>query len=176
MKEIPLTQGFVALVDDEDYEWLNQDSWCVVHRKHADYAGRSHYINSVYQGFILMHRVILAVSDGADVDHKDNNGLNNQRYNLREATRSQNSANTRAHFDGSSSYKGVYWATSSGWWIARIMCRGQQYYLGHFNSEIEAALAYDAKARELFGKFARPNFSEAATAILCRITKRPNLP
>ena len=100
MKEIPLTQGEVALVDDEDYEWLNQWRWYVLKARHTFYAVR--FDGGRTQS---MHREIMCNPVGKEVDHSDMDGLNNQRINLRIATRSQNHKNVNPY--GVSAYLGV---------------------------------------------------------------------
>lgn len=161
MKEIKLTKGFVALVDDADYEWLNQWKWCAAATKRLWYAIR---LDSVTQKKVKMHRVIMQAPAGLHVDHRDANGLNNQRHNLRLATALQNLANRRT-FEHSSIYKGVHWDAERNKWFAQINFNYKKFALGRFDSEVEAALAYDAKARELSGDFARLNFpQQTATA------------
>lgn len=147
MKEIRLTQDKVALVDDQDswldqYEWYafgdnnKRERWCAV-RKH-DRA--------------LMHRLILNAPEGLVVDHINRNALDNRRNNLRLCTRSQNCMNSMPH-GGMSQYKGVTWNKSSQRWQAA--CQGK--YIGMYDYEELAAQAYNVKAKELFGEFARLN-------------------
>ena len=159
MKEIPLTQGKIALVDDADYEWLNQRKWHAANnhgwgwyaeRKGAcDSNGKRHTI--------LMHRVITGAGLGQQVDHKDRDGLNNQRANLRLCTASQNHANQKRCAGCSSRFKGVTWNKREGKWRARIGVHGERIFLGRFDDEVLAALAYNKAATEHFGEFARPN-------------------
>jgi hypothetical protein len=151
MREIPLTHGEVALVDDEDFEWLSKFSWRVVDdpRNNTLYAAASP---------ITMHRIILG-SDGAEaslVDHENGNGLDNRRENLRMATASQNQGNRRLNRNSTSGYKGV--SRRNGRWTARIKMKGRSTYLGTWDTPEEAAEAYDSKAREYFGEFAHVNF------------------
>lgn len=167
MKEILLSKDMVALVDDDDYGWLDKNTWFAVVATHGNVYAARH----TPTGRLKMHTAILEPPLGLIVDHKDGNGLNNQRDNLRLATNAQNSRNRLGRRDGSSVYKGVnrdYRRTKLSW-AARINLNYKSLYLGTFNTEIAAALAYDAKARELFGEFARTNFSLEATAILQRI-------
>jgi hypothetical protein len=91
-------------------------------------------------------------------DHRDGNKLNNCRYNLRECNTSQNAANKKKLDGATSKYKGVSWNKRAGKWEVSIIARGAKYYLGKYDNEIDAAKAYDKKAIELFGEFARPNF------------------
>jgi hypothetical protein len=135
-------------VDDEDYEYLSQYKWSVTSR---GYACR----NSMGK-LVLMHRVIMGDSN-MDIDHVDGDRLNNQKSNLRFATRSQNMANSRPHKSSSSKYKGVTWDRYGGKWKAAIMHHGKNYHIGRYSDELEAARAYNEKARELFGEYAYLN-------------------
>lgn len=163
MKEIKLTQGKVALVDDEDFEYLNQFKWCAVISKNTFYAIRS---GSKKRGEeprtnIKMHRAILKLTNPKNIcDHKDNNGLNNQKSNLRIATPLQNQMNSTPRKNAISKYKGVTFKKSKNRWEARIMLNGKNINIGTFKDEIECAKAYDKKAKELFKEFAYINFKD----------------
>lgn len=158
MKELPLTQGYVALVDDEDYERLRVYKWHAVvipsKNKTAVYAARGIWTE---KRRIYMHREILACKE--KVDHRDTNGLNNQRYNLRPATKSQNNMNQRKS-RGSSRFKGVAWDKIHGAWQAGVKKDGIRHHIGTFRDEADAAQAYNFKAEELFGPYARLNTPE----------------
>lgn len=147
MKEIKLTQGKVALVDDEDYEDLIRYFWCACKGNGTFYAG-----SSGKSGYRLMHRHLLKPNKCQLIDHKDGNGLNNQKYNLRICNPSQNNMNQEIR-SGSSKYKGVHFNTQNQRWISTI----DNKYLGSFNTEKEAALEYNKNAVNLFGEFARIN-------------------
>jgi hypothetical protein len=158
MKEIPLTQGKVALVDDEDYEWLNQWKWC------ANWDGRNWYVvrtdyNDDRSRRVRMHRQIMGEPE-SKVDHADGNGLNNQRKNLRLATDPENQWNRRKSCGCSSIFKGVVWHKRDECWQTQIKHLGIRKYLGSFKYEKVAALAYDFAARDLFGERARLNFPD----------------
>jgi hypothetical protein len=169
MKQIPLTQDKIALVDDEDFEYLNQWKWYADKRRYSWYAQR-HKPHSEGGGTILMHVVIMKPGPKIEIDHKDGNGLNNQKSNLRPSTRAQNARN-RVHLRASkiSRYRGVTLEKRSKArpWIA-IICAGppdhkgfaRHIRLGHFVTEEEAALAWDAAARKHFGEFVTLNFPE----------------
>lgn len=98
MKEIPLTQGQVALVDDADYDWLMQWKWCAYRHRHTFYAVRSEWLGNGKQRTVLMHRVILGLEHGdkREADHINHNGLDNQRTNIRIVTRQENMFNVRS--------------------------------------------------------------------------------
>jgi hypothetical protein len=157
------------MVDDGDYELVMQYRWWVLEyqRPSGSTAGPYAY-SSRYGGrrvFMYMHRLILP--GVPEVDHEDGDGLNNQRDNLRAATRPQNNANgsKRPNHGGrptSSRFKGVSWHKAARKWTAQIKDADRQHYLGCFADEIDAALAYDEAARVAFGEFARLNFPEKA--------------
>jgi len=156
MKEIPLTQGKFALVDKEDYEYLCQWKWYACKDHNTFYAQASIYKNGK-PTTIGMHRLIL---DAKQIDHKDGNGLNNQKENLRPCNGHQNQANRRPT-KGTSKYKGVYWNKQCNKWKSRIQFNGKRIHLGLFDSEIEAAKAYDKAAKLHFGEFARFNLEKS---------------
>lgn len=156
MKEIPLTQGKVALVDDEDFDYLSQWKWCANKNWHTFYARRAIY--DPQQKAIYMHRSLLNAPDGVEIDHIDGNGLNNTRCNLRLCTRRQNRINSNKRNNTSSKYKGVSWSKDAQKWHASISLNGARKCLGFFPSEDEAALAYNWAAIGIHGRFARLNF------------------
>lgn len=147
--------NLVAFVDDEDYERVNKYKWS------ADKAKRGFTIYAMAQipgrGRVRMHRFIMNFPEDQSIDHKDNNGLNNQKSNLRYATRSQNMGNKSKSLGTTSQYKGVT-KTAHNKWMSRIH-NEKSFYLGTYGSEIEAAKVYDYKAKELFGEFAKLNFA-----------------
>lgn len=155
MKKIKLTQGKYALVDDEDFKKLNKFKWWALKKSGGRfYAIRTEQRNGVIK-HITMHRAILKMTNSKiHVDHKDLNGLNNQRNNIRPATVGQNIANTPSLKGSSSKYKGVVWRPEYKYWQVQIMKDGQYYHIGCFKDEKEAALAYNKKAIELHGEFA----------------------
>lgn len=157
MKQIPLTQGYIALVDDIDFEWLNQWKWGALKAPHTVYAVRyTSRAGGKKPQFVYMHRLILEARKGQETDHRNGNGLDNQRANLRFCTSSQNNMN-RAHGRGTSVYKGVSWSTRRRKWQVQIGCEGKSVFLGRFDSEEEAACAYNTAALERFGEFAHLN-------------------
>src|SRR4030067_2579990 len=108
MKKIPLSRGMVTLVDDLDYEWLSQWKWYAARGGATFYAGRSLPRSAEGRGAVWMHRLILSVPPGIDVDHRNGNGLDNRRINLRSCNRSQNACNMRP-IVGSSRFTGAWW-------------------------------------------------------------------
>ena len=154
MKKIPLTQDKVALIDDTDYPLVTQHNW----HAHPKSNGSICYARSNVRPRLLMHRLILGPAPDQMVDHIDGNGLNNCRSNLRLCSNSLNRGNSTKKYKGTSKYKGVCWDRESRKWRAFVTRDYKKIGLGRFSSEIDAARAYDMKARELFGEFARTNF------------------
>ncbi len=155
MKEIKLTQGKVALVDDEDYEYLNQWKWCAHHKTTNWYAVKnSCTINGTY-GITFMHRLILNADQSKEVDHIDQDGLNNQKVNLRLCTGRQNKSNRKAY--NNRKYKGT--DRNFNKYIAHINYMGKKIHLGTFKTEEQAALAYDKAAIRYHGEYASLNFN-----------------
>lgn len=156
MKRIKLTQGKFALVDDEDYEFLSQWKWRTSKRPRNFYAIRDQWDPvQKKQIRIHMHRLLLNPPDGFETDHRDGNGLNNQRYNLRVSTHQQNCQNQSIVRNKKSKFKGVTFTKNA--YEARIFS-SKVVYLGRFQDEVEAAKAYDQAASQLFGDHARLNF------------------
>lgn len=154
-KQIPLSKGLFALVDDADYEWLSQWKWYASTHKCGAYAMR-HAPNPAKcprQISIFMHRLILNAPNGYEVDHINHNGLDNRRANLRVVTVAQNQCN-RKHEYGSSRFKGVHWDKVRGQWRAYIWYNKKGIKLGHYPDERAAARAYNEAAKRLFGAFA----------------------
>lgn len=155
---IPLTQGKFAIVDDFNYEWLNQWKWFALKNVNVFYAVRN-VGKHPHQELIRMHREILGLklNDDKQADHRNGNGLDNRKFNLRLCTNSQNQHNQHS-IRGISKYKGVSWDKRSKKWKAKIQFERKRIHIDQFDSEIEAAKAYDTKALELFGEFAYLNF------------------
>ena len=169
MKTVPLrgkkAAGRVALVDDEDYDLVMQHKWRVsehvgtaTKRPWGPYAVTSFKDDDGRKRTLGMHKML---TGSPLTDHADHDGLNNQRHNLRPATRRQNGHNSRGRIVKASRFKGVLWCRRRRMWEARIGLGDRKYHSLLFTpSQKEAAYAYDAAARELFGEFACTNFPE----------------
>ena len=168
-KEILLTQSQIAIVDDADFEWLNQWKWCAQqsHMPEEDYTFYvvRHIRSGVKTTKIYMHRLILGLRSTEQGDHINGDGLDNRRCNLRSCSHSQNQMNSRKRRGCSSQFKGVSWDKARHKWQAYIRVNGKKQHFGRHTSELEAARAYDSAARELFGEFARPNLEAANVSI-----------
>lgn len=157
MREIHLTGGFVVIIDDEDFELVSQHNWHVQRRTKTPYAVTNMPRPDGGHSTVGMHVLINRTPKGMVTDHKDGNGLNNTRANLRTATRNQNGQNRAKHQRCTSEFKGVHWDKQKRRWRASIRVNGRLCLIGKFRDEREAAGAYDAAAIEHFGEFARTN-------------------
>ncbi len=156
---IPLTQGKYAIVDPEDFDELNKHKWYAREAGHTFYAVRSIRKNNINVTTVQMHRQIINPPDGRVVDHKNHEGLDNRKVNLRPATRAQNAWNSiNLPKNGSSKYRGVKYSKANGKFRAAINVNGKRIHLGYFENEIDAAKAYDNAARLYRGNFAVLNF------------------
>jgi hypothetical protein len=154
MKMIPLTQGKFAKVDDRDYDFLMQWKWCATKGRKSFYAVRTETPNIT----VIMHRLIADAPKGKEVDHINHDGLDNRRENLRVCTHSENMRNQRKPAGRSSKYRGV--SKQGNKWRVELKIDNKRAYKESFHGEIDAARAYDAKARELYGEFAILNFPD----------------
>ena len=155
---IPLTKGLFAIVDESDYPAVCEQSWTAMILPRTRYAYYRRRLAGGQPTFLL-HRVILGVTDSQQVDHRDGDGLNCRRYNMRVCSVRENHCNVRKRLGPSSSpLKGVIFDKSRLLWISRIKAFGKSIHLGRFQTELEAALAYDSAAKLHFGEFARLNF------------------
>lgn len=157
MKHMVLTRGLVAIVDDADFEWLSQWKWCAISVARTHYAQRRQCMPGGKSIAFLMHRVILQTPVGMVTDHRDCNGLNNTRANLRAVTQQQNLMNRRPQLGGTSPLKGVWWdnAVPRTPWRSAIRLNGKLQYLGRHETAEEGAAAYAAAAAKYFGEFHR---------------------
>lgn len=147
--EIALTQGKVAVIDDADYEIIKKYSWN---------CGKAGYVVTEKNGkSIYMHRLLLSAPNNFEVDHVDGDKLNNRRSNLRICTRQQNERNKPKTHGLTSRYKGVSWITKRHKWCAQIHINRRPIFLGYYDGEEDAAIAYNLAAEKLYGEFARLN-------------------
>lgn len=154
MKTIPLTRGYEAIVDDGDYYGLSLINWGVNINDGKCYAKN--------RSFGKMHRFIMSVDDGLQIDHIDGNGLNNQRSNLRICTPQQNYSNRKKNKIGLSKYKGLNFdlRNTKRPWRALIRVNKKAIYLGCSATEEGAAMLYDMGAKKYFKEFANLNFKD----------------
>jgi hypothetical protein len=163
MEKILLTQGKFAIVDDENFEWLNQWKWCcdakgyaVRHEQKSEYGNRQ-------RKMVKMHRAIMKVSAGIYLDHINRNRLDNRKANLRIATNSQNQANAKQWQTNTSGYRGVVQLNKnkpyniSKPWGAQIVVEGKRIFKGMFETPEEASKAYGQLAKKYFGEYANLN-------------------
>ena len=159
LRHIALAGGLFAIVDAADFEWLNRHRWQTT-------GGTTGYVRSTIRGKnVFMHRLIMNPPAGMVVDHINGNRQDNRRGNLRVCTQAENLRNRRS-CRGTSRFKGVHWNAKIRKWVASICLNRKIMHLGYFDDEIEAARAYDRKARELFGPFAYLNFPGPARIVL----------
>lgn len=162
VREVPLTRGYTAIIDATDWPLVSGHSWHaeVSHKRVTVYAGAT-----IRNRRVSMHRLLMGEPEGLQVDHRDGDGLNNRRSNLRVATRTQNQRNKIGKRGTSSRFKGVGWHKDAGKWAAFIEKR----HLGLFTDEEAAARAYDEAARAIFGDFARLNFPHEPRTVQPRL-------
>ncbi len=150
MKQIQLTQNKFALVDDKDYVLVSQYNWYY----------NNGYAKTYHKGKrIRMHRLILNASKRQQVDHRDRNGLDNRRSNLRICTIQENNRNVGLRKDNTSGYKGVSLDKTTGHWKPLVYVNGEAKTFGQFKDKHHAALAYDLWATFFHGEFASTNFN-----------------
>ena len=157
VKTIALSQMYETVVDDDDYEVVSQYNWWV-HLKKGVPNSTPYVRGSVNGKKVLLHRFIMGAGAGQQVDHKDRNGLNNLRSNLRIANVSQNKANEKKRVDNTTQFKGVSFRAnraSPKKFRATISVGGKKKELGYFLTAEEAFEAYKAAAISTFGEFAR---------------------
>lgn len=152
-KEIVLTGGQVSIVDDEDYEELSKYKWRVMQKGNTSYAKRKGAKGATF----MMHREIINAPANMEVDHIDGNGLNNTKLNLRLCSHSENMRNQRIPKNNKTGFKGVT-SYLKNKYRAMISHENKSFHIGVYETAEEAAKAYDDKAIELFGEYARTNF------------------
>jgi len=153
MEQIELSQGKFALVDDDAFDEINQYNWCFA----QGYAVRNVKVLGKYK-MQYMHRLVTSCPADMNVDHKNHDKLDNQKNNLRICSTSENLRNQQIRTVSKTSvYKGVTFHKQAGKWQARIQLENKNNYLGLFANEIDAAIAYNVAAIEMFGEFALLN-------------------
>lgn len=161
MKEIPLTQGKFAKIDDEDYERTSIYNWSILKSVHKSgtnyYAVRGIKVNGKNYLVKLHNFIIGIIPENMEVDHKNRDSLDNQKNNLRICTRTQNVINVRKRQGTSSQYKGVQWVKSMRKWRVMISINKKNTLVGDFKIEVDAAIAYNNAALKYFGEFAYIN-------------------
>lgn len=147
-KLIPLSKSKFAKIDNDDFEKIKSICW--------HFSSNSYAYN---RSLGLMHRYIMNCPDGVFIDHINHDKLDNRKSNLRYCDRTQNAMNLISNsITKTSLYKGVHWDSLKNNWVSQIVWYKKHFVLGRFSCELEAAKAYDAKAKELFGEFAYLNF------------------
>ncbi len=152
MKEIPLTRGKVAIIDDEDYALVSGYRWNL---SSQGYPVRSRLAGESGSSTQYLARLVMGEPVGMQVDHISMDKLDNRKQNLRIVTQQQNRCNRRAHKNNTSGIKGVSWHRANKKWMAAIKTNYKQKYLGQFSTKEEAAAAYAAAAVEIQGEYAR---------------------
>ena len=148
MREIQLSRGNVAIVDNEDYEWLNRWKW---------YYSAGYIIRPENNTTIYMHRLVMGMLPGLmECDHINGNRADNRKSNLRICNRNQNTWNSPSHVNSTSKCRGVHCA-SNGKWHVKIQKDGKRYWCGQYSTEEEAIKVRNKKALELYGEYARLN-------------------
>jgi hypothetical protein len=151
-KEINLTHGKVAIVDEDDYEKLNKYKWSANELYALRFSRKEGGGKTIF-----MHKVILGSLAGMEVDHINRDGFDNRKCNLRICTHSQNEANKGLRRDNTSGERGIYWNKRYGKWHARIRLNNIRIHIGYYDDIKNASDAYQSKAKELFGEFAEIN-------------------
>ena len=157
MIEIPLTQGQVALIDDEDYDLVSQYKWCAQWNPHT----KSYYAKTNIRKvdgtwtMLHMHRLIMNAKKGEQVDHINHNTIDNRKENLRLCTNSQNQHNQGKRVNNTSGCKGITWHKRDKRWQAQIKLNGKNIHLGLFLTPEEAYEAYCKAALERHGEFSK---------------------
>ncbi|MGA2679201.1 MAG: HNH endonuclease [Sedimentisphaerales bacterium] len=162
-RRIYLGEDKWTLLDVKDYYRLLIFKWIIYGNGTNLYAVRHQLIEPNKTKTVYMHREIMNPPAGLVVDHRNCDGLDNRKDNLRFATHAQNTRNRRKKKNGSSQFLGVYFNKEKSTWDSQLRHNEKRIWVGRFKTEIDAARAYDAAARKYHGEFARLNFPEAAT-------------
>lgn len=157
MKKIPLTKGKVALVDDDDFAFLSQWKWCSDSKGYAFRSEKRSETGRLKRKGIYLHRVVMGSPEGKQIDHINGDILDNRKSNLRVASHSENMRNRKLQKNNSTGYKGVWFNKKKGLFVATIKIDGKTRTIKHTRTAEEAAEAYNVKAQEVYGSFARIN-------------------
>jgi len=157
MKEIVLSKGMTAIVDEDDFERLNQFKWYANYINRYLYARRNIRINGKWASCISMHREIMNPPAGMVVDHINHNTLDNRKENLRICTIKQNCQNRRSRTKTKTNFKGVTFSDEKGKFRSRINYNGKRVHLGYFDCKVEAARTYNQAATKFYGEYAKLN-------------------
>lgn len=157
---VTLTQGYIAIIDAADAEFVGRWNWSAHIHKRSDGAIRKVYARRCEranggQRHILLHRGLIDAPDDMDVDHRSGDGLDNRRQNLRLATKAQNCQNQTLRTDNSSGVRGVNWHEQCGKWHATIQADGKRHSLGLFEILADAKSAYALASKDMHGDFGR---------------------
>jgi hypothetical protein len=156
---IPVTGGYVAVIDDADAELVLRHKWrAATHGRYAQ--------TNVGKRTVFMHRLIMAPPEGFETDHVDGDGLNNKRDNLRLATRSQNRANNHSQVRNKHGFRGVI-QTARGYFYGRVNKYGKQHFTASFNTPEAASIARNRLAIQLYGEFVPPSEAPQPGIVLC---------
>lgn len=153
MKQIPLTKGMVALVDNEDFDNLSKYKWYAHESKKGQFYAR---YDAPGKKRILMHRYIMGIEDRKiQVDHINGDKLDNRKENLRVASNRQNSRNhSKLKSNNTSGFRGVCFVKRTGKYVAYVRdTEGKRKHLGSFTDAVSAAIAFDKAAKEIYGEF-----------------------
>ena len=157
-KQIQLSQGKYTIVDDEDYEYLNQWKWCISADGYAIRTTQHKNEKGRYTSIaIRIHRVVMNAPVGLHVDHINRDKTDNRKCNLRICTNAENLRNATLHSKNKSGYRGVCWHRITGKWVTQITVDSKKKFIGYFVCPIEAAKAYNKAAIQYFGEFANLN-------------------
>lgn len=169
MKEIQLSRGYKAIVDDEDYDRLSQWRWNISTCNGGVYPTRGERIEGTKpqrRRVVRMHVEIMNPPAGMLVDHINGDTLDNRRCNLRVCTKGQNQMNMRRNSRNTSGYRGVHWNKKNKKWTAIIRVANRKHYLGLFESVEAAATAYAEASRKYHGEFGRPDLPQTVLGFL----------